>query len=609
MGRLAMAYLSWGLAILILGSAVSAGAVFAGITPLDRFQEDINATISGVRPWVAGVRALNPRPAPGIEIIGSGVVVDRSGYILTNYHVVDQASEISVTLWRAASGTYRARLVKKDPAMDLALLHIQGAGPLIPARFGDSDKVSAGDLVLAAGAPFGFEHSFTLGTLSAGKRYFEIGGQIYRGMLQTDAVINEGNSGGALTDIQGRLIGINTAIYAPDSTYTGLGFAIPVNRARAFFTPVTGAVPVAGTKAALKFPAVTPTQAFPIDITQGRPNDFNHINFRDCTHCHVIRVKSPAATGIRRPHPYVGACGKCHVLPVQKAGLTAAAAVVPPDLSYHRDTWFFFTRVLVKAIPLFLISSVIFSMLGLGGGFFYVPILIMCHLDFHTAATTSLLMITAGSLSAVRVFVKSGMVDYKLVTALGGPAIIGAFAGGFFSTAFTPLLLYVFFSVTLFGAAFLMVQEEGITAGRIYHLEASPLVLYRQFNGADYAIDLVLAGALVTGVGFIGGLLGIAGGWFLVPMLVLFFAIPIRIAIATSSFIVPLSGVAGFAGHGIAGHINWQLTLPLCVLAVIGAQIGARISIKTDAGILRVIFAFILSLVGVWMLAKNVITM
>lgn len=574
--------------------------------PLQQLQEDINHAVSLVRPALVHVKARKKAAAPGgvfqwTDSIGSGVVVDEKGYILTNNHVVDNAADISVTLWRPAPNRYTATLIKKDPAMDLALIHIQGAGNLAPARFVDSNALSVGDLVLSAGAPFGFGHSVTMGTVSAARRDIVIHGRVYKGMIQTDAVINPGNSGGPLVDIRGRVVGINTAIYAPDGTYTGLGFAIPGNRAGQFLASVPGLVP-----AALRFPAVRPTHIFPIDITMGRPNDFNHFNFRDCTLCHTIQVKSPMAAGKQRPHPFVGACGKCHLLPQQQVATAPVKAAATPTAPPH-NSWDFFRYVLFKAVPLLLISSIIFSMLGLGGGFFYVPILIMCNLDFHTATTTSLLMITAGSLSAVYVFMKSGMVDLKLVTALAGPAVVGSFAGGLMAGAFNLVVLYVLFSLTLFAAAFLMVQDKKIPAAQYYNLAASPLLMHREFNRASYTIDLLPAGFLVMVVGFQGGILGIAGGWFLVPMLVLLFDMPIRIAIATSAFMVPLNGIAGFTGHGVAGHIDWTLALPLCVLAAVGSQIGARISVKTDAGILRVIFAFMLGLVAVWMLTKNVL--
>jgi len=580
--------------------------------PLLGFQEDINHAISIARPSVVGIVAkkksdASPNGSPlWFDSIGSGVAVDENGYILTNYHVVNNAETIEATLWRSPPNKYTARIVKKDPSLDLALLTIQGAGPLTPVRFGDSKNIKMGDIVLSVGSPFGFDHSVALGTVSAAKRDLFINGKKYANMIQTDAVINEGNSGGPLVDIYGRVVGINTAIYAPDGTYEGLGFAIPINRAKHFFTPVTGAV-----TAAIKFPAINPLHKFPVDLNKGRPNDFNHATFRDCTTCHFIQVKRPMVAGHTPPHPFVGACGKCHI--VEKTHATGAPVTVAArgaaktfDLSQHGDSWSFFKDVLLKALPLFLVASIVFSMLGLGGGFFYVPILIMCHLDFRAASAISLLMITVGSLSALSVFKRSGMVDFKLVSALGIPAMVGAFSGGIFSSSVNIYVLYILFSITSFIASYLLVKDKKIMTTQPHHLRASSVIMYRNVGGHEYSIDLVLAGALALSVGFLGGLLGIAGGWLLLPMLVLLFSMPMRIAVATSSFIVPLSGIAGFAGHGFGGHIDWQLTVPLCILAAIGAQIGARISLKTETNMLRVIFAFILSLVAVWMLAKNV---
>ncbi len=246
-------------------------------------------------------------------------------------------------------------------------------------------------------------------------------------------------------------------------------------------------------------------------------------------------------------------------------------------------------------------------MLGLGGGSLYVPILLYCGINFHTATTTSLLMLTSGSLSAVYVFYKSGMVDLKLVTVLGIPSMLGAFIGGLISGHFNVYALYIIFSVTLFIASYLMIQENSMKEGKSYHFQFSPFIMHRSFQGNKYRVDLVLAGILVLLVGFLGGLIGVAGGWFIVPMLVLLFSVPMRIAVATSSVVVLLNGTAGITGHGLAGHINWQLALWLSILAIIGAQVGSRISIRVKVNLLRVVFAFVLCLVGVWVMVKNVL--
>ncbi|HIJ79397.1 MAG: TSUP family transporter [Desulfobulbaceae bacterium] len=568
---------------------------------LAQLQENFNMAVAAVRPGVVCIKATRKTGNQWIESIGSGFVVDERGYILTNQHVVADAVGVEISFWRSPPRMLQAKVIHEDAALDLALLQVKGKKKFTPVVFGNSEQIEMGDWVMSVGSPFGFEHSIALGIVSAANRNLRIQNREYENMIQTDAVINEGNSGGPLIDIFGRVVGITTAIYAPDGTYTGLGFAIPVNRAKAFFSRITGAL------AALPLPAIHPLSVLPIDLNAGPPNDFNHIQFRDCTRCHQIIAKKVVVVGAKRPHPTVGNCDKCHIF--EKKAATGAPVTVAtpgafrPMVVDQQDFWIFFKARMLKSVPLLLISSVIFSMLGLGGGFFYVPILLYSGIDFHTATTSSLLMLTLGSLSAMLVFFKSRLVDMKLVAALSLPAMIGAFMGGVYSNIFEITTLYFLFSITLFAAAYFMIKEKEHD-GTGYQLVGSSMVITRLFHGQTYSIDLLLALPLVAMVSFLGGVLGVAGGWFIVPMLTLFFGVPMRVAVASSSLLVPINGTAGFLGHGIAGHIDWQLTIVLSLVAVIGAQIGARISTKADTGLLRVIFTCVLGMVGLWMMSK-----
>lgn len=161
--------------------------------------------------------------------LGSGVLVDASGVILTNNHVIEGAQEIKVAL--ADGRQFVARLLGSDPATDIAVLKVAGESlPWLP--FGDSDSARIGDLVLAIGNPFGIGQTVTMGIISATGRY-DVGVVDYENFIQTDAAINPGNSGGALVDPSGRLIGINTAIFSRSGGYQGIGFAVPSNMARA----------------------------------------------------------------------------------------------------------------------------------------------------------------------------------------------------------------------------------------------------------------------------------------------------------------------------------------------------------------------------------------
>ena len=159
---------------------------------------------------------------------GSGFVWDKKGRIVTNYHVISDASRIQVTM--ADNTTWKAVLVGVAPDKDLAVLQLTSLpGQLRPIAVGDSEDLLVGQKVFAIGNPFGFDQTITSGIISALNREIKsVTGRAIRGVIQTDAAINPGNSGGPLLDSAGRLIGVNTAIYSPSGGYAGIGFAVPV---------------------------------------------------------------------------------------------------------------------------------------------------------------------------------------------------------------------------------------------------------------------------------------------------------------------------------------------------------------------------------------------
>lgn len=174
-----------------------------------------------------------------VKNMGSGFIIDSSGYILTSYHVVDGASEMSVSF--PSGGNYKAKLIGLDSLSDLAVIKVQGKGePFQPVSFANSDHIKVGEWVLAVGNPYlnfikNADPTVTVGVVSALHRNFRRNStSLYQNMIQTDAAINPGNSGGPLIDAQGRVIGVNAFIYTGDERSggsIGLGFAIPSNRA------------------------------------------------------------------------------------------------------------------------------------------------------------------------------------------------------------------------------------------------------------------------------------------------------------------------------------------------------------------------------------------
>ncbi|EJF88960.1 DegQ family serine endoprotease [Bartonella tamiae] len=176
-------------------------------------------------------RAMPNRPSRTQSSLGSGVIVDASGLIVTNYHVIRDADEIKVAL--SDGREFESRVVLKDEATDIAVLKIEPKGAVFPILpLGNSDSVEVGDLVLAIGNPFGVGQTVTSGIVSAQART-RVGISNFDFFIQTDAAINPGNSGGALIDMKGELIGINTAIYSRSGGSIGIGFAIPANLVRA----------------------------------------------------------------------------------------------------------------------------------------------------------------------------------------------------------------------------------------------------------------------------------------------------------------------------------------------------------------------------------------
>ena len=166
-------------------------------------------------------------PSEGFQqkSLGSGFIIDREGYIVTNNHVVENADELKVKL--ANGKEFDAKVIGRDPKTDLALIKITGSGDLQPLKMGDSDALKVGSWVVAVGSPFGLEQTVTAGIVSAKGR--TIGAGPYDNFIQTDASINPGNSGGPLINIKGEVVGINTAIVASGQ---GIGFAIPANMAK-----------------------------------------------------------------------------------------------------------------------------------------------------------------------------------------------------------------------------------------------------------------------------------------------------------------------------------------------------------------------------------------
>ncbi|MBF0521971.1 MAG: trypsin-like peptidase domain-containing protein [Candidatus Omnitrophica bacterium] len=170
----------------------------------------------------------------GYENVGAGIFVDERGYVLTNYHVTKDATDIVVTVFGNPSRDIKADLVAQEPNLDLAVLKLRADGPFPEVALADSSFSQIGDYVVAVGSPFGIEQTVTSGILSGIRKSVLIEGIRYENLFQTDAPINRGSSGGPLVNLNGEVIAINTAIYAPTGVFSGTGFAIPINDCKDF---------------------------------------------------------------------------------------------------------------------------------------------------------------------------------------------------------------------------------------------------------------------------------------------------------------------------------------------------------------------------------------
>ncbi|MBF0538499.1 MAG: trypsin-like peptidase domain-containing protein [Nitrospirae bacterium] len=247
---------------------------------------DINNNLSNNNAnFIAG------EPTVNYTRVGSGVIIEPSGYVLSSYHVVSGAVAMKATVYDADGGArdYQLKIVNIDKESDLALLRLQGPGPFPYALLGDSNNVRTGDFVLAMGSPYGFDQTITNGIISSRNRTITIGGAIYEGMLQTDASINKGNSGGPLVNLDGEIIGINTAIYSPMGTFSGIAFAVPIVKASEL---VAGVVDFNG--------ATVPVAAGALVAWQRSGRQIGN------------SFKMPNGQVITPPHPYRGRCVTCH---------------------------------------------------------------------------------------------------------------------------------------------------------------------------------------------------------------------------------------------------------------------------------------------------------
>jgi uncharacterized membrane protein YfcA len=245
-------------------------------------------------------------------------------------------------------------------------------------------------------------------------------------------------------------------------------------------------------------------------------------------------------------------------------------------------------KIVAASVCIFVFATLM-SMVGRGGGNFYVPVLVAAGVTMQQAATTGQLILVATAITALLVFQKHKTVDWKLALVIDPPTDIMAFIGGYFAHCFTGSYLKILFAGLLVLAAFFMLKP---VKGHILYDKKHFGYWKRCFGEYRYSVNLWAAIPFTTAVGFFAGMVGISGGSFKIPLMVLACGVPMKIAIGTSSAMVAVTALMGFAGHTVAGDFNFVWTVPMVCVAAIGGLLGGRISIKTNPARLKKIFAY-----------------
>lgn len=260
---------------------------------------------------------------------------------------------------------------------------------------------------------------------------------------------------------------------------------------------------------------------------------------------------------------------------------------------------------LILLLAAIFLIAVIMTMTGRGGGNFYVIVIVLFGYSMHEAAATGQFILMISSLSATFLFGKNRIVEWKLVFFIGGLTAASAFFGGYFSDFIDGKILKYIFSLLLLIAAFLMlkpVKETPIINEQkkgYWHLASGE---------HNYVVNLKLALPLVIIAGFGSGMVGVSGGSFLVPLMVLACNVPMKIAVGTATTMVFATAAMGFIGHTVSGHFDSTIALPLAISAAVGGIIGGKFALRSKPMKLKKLFAYTTLLAAVVMALNALLT-
>lgn len=256
------------------------------------------------------------------------------------------------------------------------------------------------------------------------------------------------------------------------------------------------------------------------------------------------------------------------------------------------------STVMIVLSVIFFVISTFFSMVGMGGGILYVPILLFAGFSIKHAPAISLILILSTGISALLNFSKHNKVDWKLALVIEPATNIMAIVGGYFSNALPARVLLSLLIAILIIAAILMIKKPNLKKQK-ERAEHVPWYCWHRFFGeTDYVVNIPLVVSAAGLIGILAGMLGITGGVIKLPIMVLLCGVPMDIAVATSTVMVTITATAGLIGHGLHETIAWQTGLLLAITAVIGGRLGSKLSMKTDKSKLKTGFGYLLFIVA-----------
>lgn len=248
------------------------------------------------------------------------------------------------------------------------------------------------------------------------------------------------------------------------------------------------------------------------------------------------------------------------------------------------------------------LAATLASGIGIGGGIFYVPLLLGASFSYYKASTISLFIITVMGIAAVLMYHKVGYVDWWLALIMDPLTDGCTFLSGYISEYFSQKILeFLLGMVIIIWSYFMIKQAESkkVVKKRWFHW-------HRRYKNEVYFVNLLLILPITAMGGFLSGLLGIGCGIIKVPLMVLLCNVPMKIAVATSSLMVGVTGAAGFLGHLLKGHFDIKTGLLLGCSGFVGGIVGSKISIRLDKELLRKVFGIVILGIGLWMILKNV---